>query len=99
MTISFDIELLIFQFISEGLFGHDIIEIFPGDLLAVLSCSLEHLGELVIGHGLSQFLGHFPQIGQIDGIAAILVKQIKYLVNAFLGFLNTVHLPYRLVCR
>ena len=75
-------------YISKCLFGHNIIEIFPGNLLSILGGALEHFGEFVIGHGFAELFGDLAQVGEVDSVAAILVKKVEYLVDAFLGFLD-----------
>jgi hypothetical protein len=72
---------------SESFFGHYVIKIFSRDFFAVLSGSFQHFSQFVIAHGLSQLLRYFPQVRQVDGIAAIFIEKVEYFVNAFFGFL------------
>ena len=41
---------------SEGLLGHDVVEVFTTDLAAIGSSTLEHLFEFLNVHGFSELL-------------------------------------------
>ena len=47
---------------SEGLLGHDVVEVLPGDLTAIGGSPLQHLLQLLDVHGFSQLLGHSADI-------------------------------------
>ena len=70
---------------SEALLGHDIIEVFPGDLAAVSGCSLQHFLQLLNTHSLTEFLGYSFDIINVNGSAFVIVKQLEDLVDAVLN--------------
>ena len=70
---------------SEGFLGHNVVEIFTGDLSAIGSCPLEHLLQLLHVHGLTQLLGHSPDVVGVDVAAVIVVEQVEYFINAVLS--------------
>lgn len=51
---------------SEGLLGHDEVEIFEGDFVAVGGGTLKHLLKFVGAHGLTKLLGNAAQVVNID---------------------------------
>lgn len=67
----------------KGLLGHNEVEVFESDLVAVASSALQHLLQLVSAHRLAEFLGHAAQIVYINGTRLVLVKQLEYAHNAF----------------
>jgi len=69
---------------SEGLLGHDVVEILPGDLPAVGSSPLEHLLKLLHIHGLAQLLGHPADVVGVDVARVVVVEQVEYFVYAVL---------------
>ncbi len=71
--------------ISEGLLGHDVVEILPRNLPPVRSRTLQHLLQLLDIHGLSQFLGHSADVVAVDAAGMVVVEQVENLVNAVLN--------------
>ena len=70
---------------SEGFLGHNVVEVFSGDLPAVGGSPLEHLLQLLDIHGLAQLFGHPPDVVGVDEAAVIVVEEIEYFINAVLS--------------
>ena len=69
---------------SEGLLGHDVVEILSSDLAAVGGCPLEHFLEFLDVHGFSEFLGHPADVVGVDGAGVVVVEEVKDLIDAVL---------------
>lgn len=75
---------------SEGLLGHDVVEVFTTDLAAVGSCPLQHLFEFLDIHGFSKFLGDSSDVVGVDVSCVVVIEKVEDLVDAILGIINGV---------
>lgn len=69
---------------SEGLFGHDVVEVLTGNLATVGGCPLQHLLQLLHVHGLAQLLSHAADVGRFDEASVVVVEKIENFVDAIL---------------
>lgn len=70
---------------SEGLLGEDVVEVFPADLSAVGSRTLQHLLQFLHVHGLTQFLGNSADVDGVDLSGVVVVEEVEDAVDAVLG--------------
>ena len=69
---------------SEGLFGHDVVEIFSADLSSVCCGSLEHFFEFSNVHGFTQFLGDSLDVINVDESGLVVVEQVEDFIDTVL---------------
>lgn len=73
---------------SEGLLGHDVIEVIHRHNLVVVGVSsLDHLLQFLVGHGLAELAGHAAEVLEGDSVGAIVVEQLEHLVDVLTGIL------------
>ena len=70
---------------SEGLLGHDVVEVFPWDLAPVGCSTLQHLLQFLYIHCLSKFLCHATNVGGVDAASMVVVKQVEDFVDSVLN--------------
>jgi len=70
---------------SEGFLGHNVIEIFTGDLSSICRGSLKHFLQLLNIHCLTKFFGHSPDVSRVDMSTMIIVEEFEYFINAILS--------------
>jgi hypothetical protein len=69
---------------SEGLLGHDVVEVLAGDLAAVGSSTLQHFLEFLDVHGLTELLGDAADVGGLDEASVVVVEEVEDLIDAVL---------------
>ena len=67
---------------SEGLLGHNVVEVLSGNVLAVGGGSLEHVLELLDAHGLSELLRDSLQVVEVDQTASVVIEEIENLIDS-----------------
>jgi hypothetical protein len=70
---------------SEGLLGHDEVEVLEGDLLTVGGCALKHFFQFLRAHGLSELLGYTAKVMKVDCGRLVIIEEVKDASDAFLG--------------
>ena len=76
------------RYSSEGFLGHDVVEVVHGDDLVVVGVgALDHLLELLVGHGLTKLAGNSAEILEGDGVGAIIVEKLEDLIDILAGVL------------
>ena len=69
---------------SDRFLSHNVIEIFPRNLSAIWSCSLQHLLQLTCIHSLTKFLSNTSYIIRVYGPSTIVIKKIENTIDASL---------------
>ena len=69
---------------SEGLLGHDVVEILSGDFPAVGGSSLQHFLQFLDVHGFSEFLGDAANVVGVDAASVVVVEEVEDLVDSVL---------------
>ena len=70
---------------SEGLLGHDEVEVLEGDLLTVGGSALKHFLQFLRAHGLAELLGDTAEVVQVDCGRLVVIEEVKDASDAFLG--------------
>jgi hypothetical protein len=70
---------------SEGLLGHDVVEVLAGDLPSVRGSPLQHLLQLLNVHSFSELLGDPADVVGVHGAGVVVVEEIKDLVDSILA--------------
>jgi hypothetical protein len=70
---------------SEGLLGHDVVEVFSRNFSAIGSSSLEHFLQLLDVHGLPQLLGDSADVVGVDHTSVVVVEEVEDFINAVLS--------------
>ena len=70
---------------SEGLLGHDVVEVLTGNFATVRGSTLKHLFQFLHIHRLSELLSHTTDVGRLDEACVIIIEKVKDLVDAVLN--------------
>ena len=70
---------------SEGLFGHDVVEVLSTDFSAIGGSSLEHFFEFRHVHGLAEFLGHSLDVINVDEPSSVVIEQVEDFIDTVLN--------------
>mmetsp|Transcript_34699 Transcript_34699/g.70860 ORF Transcript_34699/g.70860 Transcript_34699/m.70860 type:complete len:200 (+) Transcript_34699:119-718(+) len=74
--------------LCEGLLGHDGIKLVGANLaVAVGVCTLDHLHEFGVRHGLAKLLGHTLEVSEGDVPRLVVVKEVEDFLDVFPGVL------------
>ena len=69
---------------SEGLLGHDEVEVLEGDLLTVGGCALKHFFQFLRAHGLTELLGDTAEVVQVDCGRLVIIEEVEDACDTFL---------------
>ena len=70
---------------SEGLLGHDEVEVLEGDLLTVGGSTLKHFLQFLCAHGLTELLGDTAEVVQVDCGRLVVIEEVEDASDTFFG--------------
>lgn len=70
---------------SEGLLGHDVVEVLARNLTTIRSCTLKHFLKLLHIHSLAKLLSNSTNVVGVDYSCMIIVEQVENFINAILN--------------
>ena len=75
---------------GESLLGHDVVEVVHGDGVILVGVgSVDHLLQLLVGHGLAELSGDTTEITESDGAGAIVIEKSENFGDVLAGVFVT----------